>query len=71
MTRHYTTPPINGVKTFSATMAPDRARLGDRIEAWMAENPRATVVDTVVTQSSDESFHCLTITLFYWEDLAR
>jgi hypothetical protein len=24
-----------------------------------------------VTQSSDQAFHCLTITVFYWEELQR
>ena len=27
------------------------------------------IVDRVITQSSDAAFHCLTITLFYWESL--
>jgi hypothetical protein len=27
-------------------------------------------VDTIVTQSSDEAFHCLAITVFYLEDRA-
>ena len=33
---------------------------------WLREN-RATldVVDTIVTQSSDEQFHCIAITVFY------
>ena len=33
--------------------------------AWLRENPRARIVDKIVTQSSDDAFHCLTITLFY------
>ena len=63
--------PFNGVKVFSATMAPDRDHLGDKITAWLRERPQVTLVDTVVTQSSDEAFHCLTITIFYWEDPSR
>ncbi len=58
---------FNGVKIFSATMAQDRDRLGDRITEWLRSNPQAEVVDTIVTQSSDEAFHCLAITLFYRE----
>jgi hypothetical protein len=27
-------------------------------------------VDTIVTQSSDEAFHCLAITVFYLEERA-
>jgi hypothetical protein len=58
---------FNGVKIFSATMAQERDRLGDRITEWMREHPGFEIVDTVVTQSSDEAFHCLVITLFYRE----
>ena len=60
---------FNGVKIFSATMAQDRDRLGERITDWIRENPDFEIVDTVVTQSSDEAFHCLVISLFYIEEL--
>jgi len=60
---------FNGVKIFSATMAQERDRLGDRITEWMREHPGFEIVDTVVTQSSDEAFHCLAITIFYNEPL--
>jgi len=56
---------FNGVKVFSATMVQDRDQLGERITEWLAANPGVEIVDTIVTQSSDESFHCLAITLFY------
>lgn len=59
---------FNGVKVFSATMAQERDQLGEKVSAWLADHPNLKVVDTVVTQSSDEAFHCLAITLFYWED---
>jgi hypothetical protein len=59
--------PFNGVKVFSATMAPERDNLGDKITAWLRDHPNCEVVDTIVTQSSDEAFHCLAITLFFWE----
>ena len=58
---------FNGVKVFSATMAQDRDQLGEKLTAWLAERPELKVVDTVVTQSSDEAFHCLAITLFYFD----
>ena len=61
--------PFNGVKVFSATMAQERDQLGERITVWLREHPDHRVVDTIVTQSSDESFHCLAITLFYWEEM--
>ena len=57
-----------GVKVFTATKAKDREALGEAITRWLEANPRARVVDKVVTQSSDSQFHCLTITLFYAEE---
>lgn len=54
-----------GVKVFTATKARDRESLGEAITRWLADNPRARVVDKIVTQSSDSQFHCLSITLFY------
>jgi hypothetical protein len=61
-------PKFNGVKVFSATMAQERDQLGEKIGAWLRDRPAVKVVDTIVTQSSDEAFHCLAITLFYWEE---
>jgi hypothetical protein len=62
---------FNGVKVFSATMVADRDQLGEKVSAWMHHHPQNKVTDIVVTQSSDEAFHCIAITLFYWEDVAR
>ena len=56
---------FTGVKVFSATMARDRANLGDDVTVWLKENSDIQIVDKVVTQSSDSEFHCITITLFY------
>ncbi len=58
---------FNAVKIFSATMAQERDRLGERISEWLHEHPDYEIVDTVVTQSSDEAFHCLVITIFFYE----
>ncbi len=58
---------FNGVKIFSATMAQERDRLGERITEWIREHSTYEIVDTIVTQSSDEAFHCLVITIFYHE----
>lgn len=55
---------FDGVKVFSATKAREREQLGERITDWLEAN-RVTIVDREVTQSSDNEFHCLTITLFY------
>lgn len=57
--------PFNGVKVFSATLFNDRQLLGDKVTAWIAEHPRNEVVEITVTQSSDASFHCIALTLFY------
>ena len=56
---------FSGAKVFSATKAKDRDALGEVITAWIREHPSYTIVDKIVTQSSDREFHCLTITLFY------
>ena len=57
---HYT-----GVKVFSATKAKERESLGESITQWLRANQNIELVNTVVTQSSDREFHCLTITVFY------
>lgn len=61
---------FNGVKVFSATMVRDREALGEKVTDWVRAHPQCEVVDYVVTQSSDEQFHCIAITLFYKETLA-
>ncbi len=60
---------FNGVKIFSATMVGDRNGLGEKIIAWLRTHPAIEPVDSIVTQSSDSAFHCVAITIFYWEDL--
>jgi hypothetical protein len=56
---------FSGVKVFSATMAQERDQLGEKITQWLKANPGVEIIDKIVTQSSDEAFHCLAITLFY------
>jgi hypothetical protein len=56
---------FTGVKVFSATKAKDRDELGETITRWMRSNTDLEIVDRVVTQSSDDEFHCLTIVIFY------
>jgi folate-dependent tRNA-U54 methylase TrmFO/GidA len=60
---------FNGVKVFSATMAQEREHLGEKVTEWLRKHPQMEIVDTVVTQSSDEAFHCIAITVFYNEPL--
>jgi hypothetical protein len=57
--------PFNGIKVFSATMFNDRQLLGDKVTAWIADNPRKQLTEIIVTQSSDASFHCIALTVFY------
>jgi hypothetical protein len=62
---------FNGVKVFSATMVADRDQLGEKVTAWIASHGECKVTDIVITQSSDEAFHCIAITVFYWEESTR
>lgn len=55
---------FTAVKVFSATMVRDRAQLGETVTAWLASHD-VEIVDIVVCQSSDASFHCISITVFY------
>ena len=56
---------FTGVKVFSATKAKEREELGETVTRWLRANPDLEIVDRVVTQSSDNEFHCLTIVFFY------
>lgn len=60
---------INGVKIFSATMVNERGQLGDKVTDWLRRHPEYEVREVFLTQSSDEAFHCIAITLFYWEEI--
>ena len=62
---------FNGVKVFSATMVADREQLGEKVSAWMSNNSHLKVTDMIVTQSSDEAFHCIAITVFYYQELSK
>jgi hypothetical protein len=56
---------FNGVKVFSATKAKEREELGETITRWLRANPGFEIVDKVVSQSSDNEFHCLSVVFFY------
>jgi len=56
---------FTGVKIFSATKAKEREELGESITRWLQANADLEIVDRVVSQSSDNEFHCLTVVLFY------
>jgi hypothetical protein len=56
---------FNGVRVFSATMMAQRETLGETVTAWLADHPTYEVVDVTVTQSSDQQYHCIAITVWY------
>jgi hypothetical protein len=56
---------FTGVKVFSATKAKEREELGETITRWLRANPDLEIVDKVVSQSSDNEFHCLSFVFFY------
>ncbi len=56
---------FNGVKVFSATMVAERHTLGEKVTDWLAAHPKYEIADILVTQSSDQAFHCIAITVFY------
>ena len=55
----------DAVKVFSATKAADREALGDKLTSWLTSKRDVSILDTVVRQSSDQQFHCLSILVFY------
>jgi hypothetical protein len=55
----------DGLKVFCGTKFEQRARLGDEITAWCAAHEGRVLVGAVVRQSSDTSFHCLSILIFW------
>jgi len=55
----------DGLTVFSATMFKQRASLGDEITAWCAAHEELVLVGALVRQSSDTSFHCLSILIFW------
>ena len=52
-------------------MFQQRDLLGETVTAWIAGNPTKQITEFVVTQSSDDAFHCIAITVFYAEPVAR
>jgi hypothetical protein len=56
---------FDGVKVFSATKVRERQLLGETITEWIRRHPEYEIVGQETTQSSDNEFHCLTITVFF------
>ena len=47
-------------------MFAQREQLGETVTRWLAEHPEIELIDVVVTQSSDDAFHCIAISVFYF-----
>jgi hypothetical protein len=56
---------FTGVKVFSATKAKEREELGENVSRWVKSNADLEIVDKVVSQSSDNEFHCYSMVIFY------
>jgi len=56
-----------GIHVFSATKARDREVLGETVTAWLREH-HAVGTRHEVRQSSDNEFHCVSITVWYEAD---
>jgi hypothetical protein len=61
---------FSGVKVFSASTYTYRGRLGETVTEWLTAHPEIELVDMIVTQSSDASFHLISICVFYKGELA-
>jgi hypothetical protein len=59
---------MDGVKVFTSTKAKERMGLGERFTEWIRATPAKHIKEVTVTQSSDDEFHCLTITVLYSEE---
>jgi hypothetical protein len=58
---------FNGVQVFSATMVEQRQHLGEKVTDWLARHPSCEIADITVTQSSDASFHCIALVVFFFD----
>lgn len=60
---------FTGCKVFCATVVSQRQLLGEVVTKWLDEarknHPGFEVVDIVVRQSSDASYHCTSIVIFH------
>ncbi|MBU1534523.1 hypothetical protein KKF84_04335 [Myxococcota bacterium] len=54
-----------GVKVFTATKAKERDALGNQITNWLREANGIELISKQTTQSSDNEYHCLTVTIVY------
>ena len=57
---------VDRVEVFTATKSSERRGLGEEVTRWLLDYRKrgGRIIDKIVTQSSDNEFHCLSITLF-------
>ena len=60
---------IHGCEVFSATMKRERDALGGQVTEWLAQWPQRSVIERTVRLSSDHSYHCLAIVLWWIESI--
>ncbi len=60
----------DGIKVFSATRFNEREHLGEKVTSWIQDHPQFTPVKTLVRQSSDAEYHCLSVILFFASEKA-
>lgn len=48
-------------------MVQQRDQLGEVVTEWLAAHRHVRLREIVVTQSSDAQFHCVALTVFYFE----
>ena len=60
-----TTEAYDALEVFSATKARDREVLGEKVTDYLRAHPELEIVDKIVKQSSDNAFHCTSVTLFF------
>ena len=57
---------FDGIKVFAATKQKEREELGETATRWLNErHDQIEIVDKAVRQSSDNEYHCISLTLFY------
>jgi hypothetical protein len=57
--------PFDSVRVFTATKFAERGCLGEVVTDWIAQHPENLITEIAVRQSSDSTFHCLSLILFY------
>ena len=53
------------MKTHLDLKAKEREDLGENVTRWIKSNSDLEIVDRIVTQSSDNEFHCYSLVIFY------